>query len=148
MFLFILLSILSILISNILIYIIIKFFEFSYKQRKRLFTVVIKGGQIVILKEWEKINEDNFCFILIGFLLIFGICFFSFYISFCFNCVWKQQNIAYLLCVFFSCGIDFIIFEVLIELFIGLLFYFRKVKCINKIAEFLNFLRNYRCLWP
>ena len=148
MFLCILISILSILISNILMYIIIKFFEFSYKQRKRLFTVVIKGGQIVILKEWEKINEDNFCFILIGFLLIFGICFFSFYISFCFNCVWKQQNIAYLLCVFFSCGIDFIIFEVLIELFIGLLFYFRKVKCINKIAEFLNFLRNYRCLWP
>ena len=136
------------IISNIVIYILIFFFQLTYKQRKRLFYVVTKGGEMVVLKEWENIQDNNFCFILIGLTLCIGIWMFSFYTSFCFYAVWTIQNKAYLLCFLLAFIFDFILTEFLIELLIGLFYIFRSSDFMTKCGENLNYLRNYRCLWP
>ena len=42
----------------------------------------------------------------------------------------------------------FIISDIFVELFIGLLYKYRKEEYFSNIGEFFNNLRNYRCLYP
>ena len=139
----------SMLCANFTMYILAVFFQFSRNQRRRLFKLVISGGQLIILKEWEEMVCNNTFYTVIGLFIHYGIWAFAFYISISFVAVWKVQAKAYLISMI-CCGImDFIVFEIIVEFIISLVYLGRKNnEFLRKIGEFLNRARNYRCLWP
>ena len=142
-------SFLAILIADIVMYFLSIFFQTSYKQRRRLYIVVIKHGQLQILKEWEHMTFVNNIWTIIGCVINYCIWIISFYITVSFNAVWKVQNSAFLKGFLFCFFGDFILFEILIELFIALLYWKRRSNStLRLLAEKLNNVRNYRCLWP
>ena len=142
-------SFLAILISDVFMYFLSIFFQTSYKQRRRLYIVVIKHGQLQILKEWEHMTFVNNIWTIIGCVINYSIWIVSFYITVSFYAVWKVQNSAFLKGFLFCFLGDFILFEILIELFIALMYWKRRSSGILRfLAEKLNNVRNYRCLWP
>ena len=142
-------SFLAILISDVVMYFLSIFFQTSYKQRRRLYIVVIKHGQLQILKEWEHMTFVNNIWTIIGCVINYSIWIASFYITVSFNAVWKVQNSAFLKGFLFCFLGDFILFEILIELFIALMYWKRRSNgTLRYLAEKLNNIRNYRCLWP
>ena len=138
----------SFLISNFVIYFLNIFFYFSYKQRKLLYDLIINRKQLIILREYEKIKKHNKIFYICGFIFVILIWLFSFYCSIGFVAVWKIQKNAYVLCIFLNFLFNFIISDIFIELFIGLIFKFRNEEYFSNIGTFFNNLRNFRCLYP
>ena len=61
----------SLLISNIIMYILAFFFHFTRKQRYKLLNLVNEGKQLLILKKWQEINSHNSRFTLIGYIIHF-----------------------------------------------------------------------------
>ena len=143
------LSIITCITSNLFSYVIIIFFITSAYQRKRLFHLVMKGGQLVILKAYEKLKSHNKCSNSIGFILCFIIWLICIYITFTFVAVWKVQKSAWIITFISSEILDLIFFEFGIEIFIGILYHFRtKNNSIRNFGEWLNRLRCYRTLYP
>ena len=142
-------SILSMITTDLGMYIFAYFFKFPYKDEKRLFTLVTQGGQLKILHEWEIFQKKLKKRAIIGMIIYVGMWIYSLYSVFGFTLVWKCQRIAFIECFAFTFIFNFIIGEFLIELFIAILFLKRKnnffLRC---IAKGLNDLRNYRCLSP
>ena len=63
--------------------------------------------------------------------------------------VWKYQNTAFYVCLALSFILDFVLFELIIEGIIALFFNYRiEIKFMRIVGEFLNRLRNYRCMSP
>lgn len=142
-------SFISMIGADVLMYILALFFYVSYRQRKRLYKIVVSGGQLVVLKEWEEMVCKNAFYTVIGVIINLLIWGFSFYISVSFVAVWSVQASAWLITFIVTFVLDFIVFEFLVEFIIGLFYLKRKnVSCLRAIAEFLNQTRNYRCLWP
>ena len=141
-------SFFSFLISNFVIYFLNIFFYFSYNQRKTLYDLIINRKQLIILREYEKIKKHNKIFYFFGFIIVILIWIFSFYCSIGFVAVWKIQKNAYLICILLNFFFHFIISDIFVELFIGLLYKYRKEEYFSNIGEFFNNLRNYRCLYP
>ena len=142
-------GIISLLISDTIMYILAFFFQFSRKQRYKLLNLVNEGKQLAILKEWEEITCQNSGFTVIGLFIHYFIWGLSFYISIAFVAVWSVQSSAYVIAIISAFAFDFIIFEITAELIIALLYLGREHNVILRIiAEFLNRCRNYRCLWP
>ena len=142
-------ALISVLGTDVLMYILPIFFYVTYKQRKRLYQLVVSGGQLIVLKEWEDMICHNAFYTTIGVMINFGIWGFAFYISISFVAVWSYQASAWLITWIVSFFMDFILFEFLVELIIGLIYIKRKnSSCLRVVAEFLNSARNYRCLWP
>ena len=142
-------AVLSVLGTDVVMYILPIFFYVTYKQRKRLYQLVVSGGQLIVLKEWEDMICHNGFYTTIGVIINFGIWGFAFYISISFVAVWSYQASAWLITWIVSFFMDFILFEFLVELIIGLIYIKRKnSSCPRVVAEFLNRARNYRCLWP
>ena len=109
----------------------------------------MKGGQLVILKAYEKLKSHNKCSNSIGFILCFIIWLICIYITFTFVAVWKVQKSAWMITFISSEIIDLIFFEFGIEIFIGILYHFRtKNNSIRNFGEWLNRLRCYRTLSP
>ena len=82
-------------------------------------------------------------------IIYVGIWIYSLYSSFGFTLVWKFQRMAFIECFGITLVFNFIIGEILIELFIALLFLKRKNNFfLRAIAKGLNDLRNFRCLSP
>ena len=142
-------SFLSVLASDTLLYILPIFFYVSYSERKKLYQLVISGKQLVILKEWENLVCRNCGWTIVGLIINVGIWIFSLYISIGFVAVWTVQKYEWLICFGIAFFMDFVIFEVLMEVFVGLFYIKRKkVSCMRVIGEFFNQVRNYRCLSP
>ena len=142
-------ALLSMLCSDFVIYIIAFFFKFSVSDQRRLFTLVTQGGQLIIDKEWKIIEKKLKKMAIIGMIINVIIWIYTFYASFGFTLVWKYQRFGYLECFGFCFVFNYIIFELLIELFIAILYLQRKHNWfLRRIAEGLNNLRNYRCLSP
>jgi hypothetical protein len=139
----------SMLCANVSIYILAFFFNFSNNQIKKLNNLVQQSGQLIILKEWEEMTCRNAGFTFLGLVIHYGIWAFAFYISIAFVAVWKAQAKAYLISMIWCFCFDFILFEIVVEMVIALLYIGRdRNELIRKITDFLYRSRNYRCLWP
>ena len=139
----------AVLLQKIFCYLLPFFFYFNYKQRKTLFNVVIYGGQLKVLKEWETLKDQNKYKNVIGVIICLIIWIFNFYITISFNAVWKFQNSAFFISFIFAFVLDFIVFEFGVELIICLFYAYRKnSETWLKIGFFLNELRDYRVLNP
>ena len=91
----------------------------------------------------------NAFFTIIGLFIHYGIWAWSFYISVAFVAVWKVQAKAYSIYMIAGAAFDFLIFEFALEFFISIIYLGRKNnEVLRRIGEFLNRVRNYRCLWP
>ena len=140
---------LSIIISNLFIYLIAFMFHSSKNDRFKLFNAVISGGQLFILKSWNSIKRKNRCFTFFGIFICLPIWIANFYVSFTFSCVYIEQKKTWILIFIISEILDLMIFEILIELIIGYLFSKRKDNYPSrKVGEFLNRVRSYRTLLP
>ena len=142
-------SIYSMVATDCTIYLIAFFYKFPNKGQRRLFVLVKTGGQLIMIKEWEKIDRKLKKLAIIGMIICVLIWLFSFYASFGFTIVWKYQNFGFFECFGLCLIFNFVICEFLIELLIAILFTQRKHNFfLRAIAEGLNKLRNYRCLSP
>ena len=143
-------SIYCMLITDFLMYIMtFFFFSFPSKVQRTLFKLVTGNKQLDIIKAWEENEKRMKKFEIIGMVLSILIWIFCFYISFGFTVVWRYQNLAFLYTFLFCLLFDFIIGELLIEIFIAILYLDRKHNSfLRYIAEGLNRLRNIRCLSP
>ncbi len=144
-----LLSILTSIISNLFMYLIAVFFITSVYQRRRLYQLVMKGGQLIIIKAFNKLKSQNKCSTTIGFIICIIIWIICGYIVFTFVAVWQIQRSAWILTFILSLFIDLLFGELGIEIIIGILFGFRKkANWIRDYGEWLHRLRCYRTLYP
>ena len=125
------------------------FFSFPIKSQRKIFDLVINNHQLEILKEWDKTEKRMEKFEIIGMLLSVIIWIFAFYVSFGFTVVWQYQREVFLYTFFISFGFNYLVGELLIEIFIAILYLDRKQNSfLRYCAEGLNNLRNIRCLSP
>ena len=101
-----LLSILTSIISNLFMYLIAVFFITSVYQRRRLYQLVMKGGQLIIIKAFNKLKSQNKCSTTIGFIICIIIWIICGYIVFTFVAVWQIQRSAWILTFILSLFID------------------------------------------
>ena len=142
-------AVISALGANVLMYLLVFFFITSTYQRRRLFHFVINGGQLVVIKAFEKIMRSNAIWTTIGMIICLIFWIGNFYISVAFTAVWSVQKDAWLITFIISMIFDLIIFELLIEVIIGAFFACRKnSECLRGFGEWLNRVRCYRTLWP
>ena len=137
----------TVLITDTFMHFMALFFQFSGRQKRRLLKLVRFKGQLIVMKEYEDMQLANNILTVVGALICYGIWIFTFYMSFAFYSVWKVQNKAYVYSFFITVGLDFVGLELLYELFLAIIYMQRKSsKCLRVIGEFLNRLRNHRCL--
>ncbi len=142
-------ALLSIVCTDVIMYGITAFFRFSTYNQKRMRFLVKKNAQINIIKEWEKIVKRQNKLGLVGFIVCFMIWGISFYVTFLYTVVWKNQNTAFIICFSVSFVLDIFLFELIIELINAICYYKRKtIACLRVIGFYLNRLRDFRCLVP
>ena len=143
------LSIISAIASNLLIYNIVFLFGTSTYQRRRLYRLVMSGEQLIIMKAWAKLEKIMRCSTFFGMIIVIIIWAANIYITLIFTAVWKVQRSAFIIVFIISLFIDLVIGEIGIELIIAFLYSFRKDSTIlRNLGESLNRLRCYRTLWP
>ena len=143
------LSICTSILSNIFIYLIAFFFMTSVYQRRRLYQLVMRGGQLVVIKGFNELKSQNNCSSLIGLIFCIIIWVVCIYITFTFVAVWKIQKSAFIITSIISEIIDLVIGELGVELIIGAFYHMRrKNNCLRDFGEWFNRLRCYRTLWP
>ena len=140
-------SIFTVLITDAFMHFMAIFFQFSGRQKRRLLRLVLKKGQLIVMKEYEDMLCVNAIFTVFGALICYGIWAFTFYMSFAFYSVWKVQRRAYIYSFFMTVGIDFVVLDFIYELFLALIYMQRKSSLVFRVlGEFLNRLRNHRCM--
>ena len=140
-------SIFTILIVDTFMYFMAIFFQFSLKQKRKLLRLVLGRGQLIVLKEYEDMQCVNTIITVFGALICYGIWIFSFYMSFAFYSVWKVQNKAFVLSFIMTVALDFVGLDLFYELFLAIIYMQRKsTYCFRVLGEFLNRLRNHRCM--
>ena len=143
----------SSIISNVLTIISMYFFPFFFRvsqsQQRKLYDVVISGGQLIVLKEYERLACTNAFFTVIGVLLCLSAGAGTFYFSFGFTAVWQYQANTWVISNVISFIIEFVFCELMMEGLVAFLYIFRKKgKFPLYIGYILNQMRNYRVLWP
>ena len=140
-------SIYTVLITDAFMHIFTIFFQVSGRQKRRLLKLVLLKGQLIVLKEYEDMQCINTFVTFIGFLISLSIWAFSFYMSFTFYSVWKVQNKAFIYSFIMTIGLDFLVLEFIYELFLSIIYMQRKSSgFLRRIGEFLNSVRNHRCM--
>ena len=140
-------SIFTVLITDTFMHFMAIFFQFSGRQKRRLLRLVLHKGQLIVMKEYEDMLCVNAIFTVFGALICYGIWIFTFYMSFAFYSVWKVQRKAYIFSFFVTVGIDFVGLDLFYEVFLAVIYMMRQsFACFRILGEFLNRLRNYRCL--
>ena len=147
--LMILFSLITIICTDVLMYLLAFLFRFPEEKERRLLLLVKSSGDLVIIKEWDHISYIQGFKALIGYIICFAIWVISFYVNFGFTVVWKVQNGAFIFCFCFCIVFDLLIFELVIEAIIGIFYDKRRGHgTMRVIGEFMNRARNYRCLSP
>lgn len=127
---------------------------------RSLYWVIILDPGLRILKEWyeisyliniltcrELLNKMNYCKNLWGLIIHIFLYFSAFYLSFCFCAVYNTQAFTWMLAFMTTIIIDLLIFELIWEIIISLFYLCRKKsRSILRVAEFLNRIRNIKCL--
>ena len=142
-------AVLSILASDVVMYAFPLFFTVTYMQRRRLHKLVVSGGQLIVLKEWQRTQRKNCLKNFIGYLICLGIWAFAFYISIGFVAVWNNQELEWLITFFICFLVEYVFLECLVELLVAAFYSQRRDHItLRKIGEFLNRVRNYRGMYP
>ena len=137
----------STLVADCFMYLLVFFFLVPEKRMKELFDKVQEGKQLVVLREYQQLNSRMNGFVFLGFVICMCIWTFAFYISVGFVAVWKVQKVEWVVCVVIAFCMDFILFEIVFELIIGIFYSQRETnEMCTKICIFLDKVRNYRCL--
>ena len=140
-------SIFTVLITDTFMHFMAIFFQFSGRQKRRLLRLVLHKGQLIVMKEYEDMLCINAIFTVFGTLICYGIWGFTFYMSFAFYSVWKVQRKAYVFSFFMTILIDFVGLDLFYELFLAIIYMQRQSSRLFRVlGEFLNRLRNHRCL--
>jgi hypothetical protein len=140
-------SIFTVLITDVFMHFMTIFFQVSNRQKRRLLKLVLMGGQLIVLKEYEDMQCVNAFIAFIGMLICYTLWAFSFYMSFTFYSVWKVQNKAFIISFIITVALDFFVLEFFYELFLAIIYMQRKSSsCLRKVGEFLNRVRNHRCM--
>ena len=142
-------AIISTCAADFILYLLAFFFVFPSIKIRRLLYLVKNNGNLIILKEWEQMSYIQGYKALVGYFICFIEWVLSFYVTFGFTVVWKYQNVAFYVCLILSFFFDFLLFEIIVEGIIAFLFHKRReVKWMRFAGEFLNRLRDYRCMSP
>ena len=142
-------SLISIIATDINLYLLSFFFYFPPIKFRRLLHLVRNNGDLIILKEWKDMSFTQGYKAFFGYVLCLIIWGVSYYVTFGFTVVWKYQNSAFYLCLIICALCEFLLFEILIEIIIARLYDKRRIYDWMRIfGEFLNKIRNYRCLSP
>ena len=142
-------SIISTCAADFVLYLLAFFFVFPYKKIRRLLYLVKGDGHLIVLKEWEQMSYIQGYKALVGYIICFIIWIISFYVTFGFTVVWKYQNPAFYICLILSFLLDFLILELIMEGLNAIFFMERReVKWMRFVGEFMNRLRDYRCMSP
>ena len=142
-------ALISTLGADFVLYLLAFFFVFPSIKVRRLLYLVKEGGNLIILKEWDEMSKIQGYKALIGYIVCFIIWVISFYVTFGFTVVWKYQNGAFYLCLILGFVFDFLFLELIVEGIVALFFYKRReIAWMRYIGEFLNRLRDYRCMSP
>ena len=140
-------SFFTVIITDVFMHFMTIFFQVSNRQKRRLLKLVLMGGQLIVLKEYEDMQCVNAFISFIGMLICYTLWAFSFYMSFTFYSVWKVQNKAFIYSFIITVALDFLVLEFLYELFLAIIYMQRKSSsCFRKLGEFLNRVRNHRCM--
>ena len=147
--LIILFSLISSMAANVMIYLLNIFFYFPPVKFRKLLYLVKAKEDLNILKAWNDMSYSQGYKAFIGYvicLIIWGV---SYYVTFGFTVVWKYQNSAFYLCLIIGAVLEFLIFELVIELLNAFFFGNRRdTNWMRTLGQFINKSRNYRCLSP
>ena len=142
-------SLISSFATDFALYLFAFFFFFPPIKFRRLLYLVKENGNLIILKEWNEMSLTQGYKAFLGYALCFIIWGISYYVTFGFTVVWKYQNSAFYLCLIICFILEFLLFELIVELLIALFFEKRRLyNWMRTLGEFLNRIRNYRCLSP
>ena len=142
-------SLISSFATDITLYLLAFFFTFPPVKYRRLLHLVKENGNLIILKEWNEMSLTQGYKAFIGYILCIIIWGVTYYVTFGFTVVWKYQNSAFYLCLILCFSFEFLIFELITEAINAYCFSVRRNNnCLRILGEFLNKMRNYRCMSP
>ena len=145
----IIVSVISSVFANLMIYLLVFLFQSSNYQRKRLYRLVMLGENFTVFKAWNKLKEQMNFKLFFGIIIAFIIWAINFYITLIFTSVWKYQRNTWIFCFFASLFLDVVFGEILVEGFCAFCFSRRmKSDFMKMTGERLNRLRAYRTMWP
>ena len=124
------------------------FFWVNDKKFRKLYCTIVKDGGINALKQMDDIiNKGRFFWNLMGIIIQIIYVIIGFYFSFGFCATYRYQSSTFCLGLILTCGIDFIVMEILWEIIIALLFYIRDYgRLVVFFGTLLNTLRNIKHL--
>ena len=147
--LILLFSLISSFATDLTLYLLAFFFHFPSIKFRRLLYLVKENGDLIILKEWDEISFRQGYKAFLGYVLCVIIWGVSYYVTFGFTVVWKYQNSAFYICLIICFSFEFLIFELITELFNAFFYANRRdTNWMRILGGFLNKIRNYRCLSP
>lgn len=123
------------------------FFYIKKQNFRNVYALVLKEPGMKLVAEWEKIFDKKTIKTTIG--IIIQITFFvvGFYVSFGFCAVYQSQQLTWLIICSAALIIDLLVFEIVVELFIAICYYYRKnSRFWLTTAVRLNTMRNFRNL--
>ena len=142
-------SLISSFATDITLYLLAYFFYFPPVKLRRLLHLVKENGNLIILKEWNEMSYAQGYKAFFGYIICIIIWGITYYVTFGFTVVWKYQNSAFYLCLILCFAFEFLIFELITELINAFCFEKRRNhNCLRIFGEFLNRMRNYRCMSP
>jgi hypothetical protein len=146
---FLKIALISISGSVFLMYPLSSFFITPQKNRDRLYTLITKGAELAVLKEWNKLTCRMRCKTICGMIVFIVIMVAAFYGSFGFTSVWSDERYTWVFLLVFCVLIVHTICEATIEAIVAVWFALKnKGKCCLRFGYCLNKMRSKRVLWP
>ena len=146
-FLLIIYSFISIFLSCLFIYFSSLLFNINILYLRQLYSFLREGNFLVGIKIYDTILKWKFYYNLGGILIDLFYIIISIYFSFGFCATYLYQNKTFIIGIIITIINDLIIYEIIYEMFLALLYKYRKNgSFIIKIGEFLNRLRTIKSL--
>jgi hypothetical protein len=122
-------SIITVIISNILMYPFIPFFRTPNSIRVSLRESMHQGQQMKLLKSWGDMRQQNNVKTFIGIIILFVLILLSFYFTFGYCAMYSGGQKSFLMGWVIAVLIDAVFFELAIEFLIACMYYFRNSLC-------------------
>ena len=146
-FLLIIYSFISIFLSCLFIYFSSLLFNINILYLRQLYSFLREGNFLEGIKIYDTILKWKFYYNLGGILIDLFYIIISIYFSFGFCATYLYQNKTFIIGIIITIINDLIIYEIIYEMFLALLYKYRKNgSFIIKIGEFLNRLRTIKSL--
>ena len=145
--LFIVYCISSVIGSNLLIHLPSFMFYIDVKEFRLIYDTIREDRGLEIFKEYDKLVKHRFWWNFLGVFIQWIYYFVSIYFSFGFCATYYYQRTTFFWAFIISFCLDILLFEFIWELIISLLYAIRnKGRCVIRLCEFLNRMRNMRTL--